>query len=79
MTNGTIEIRLIDVMGGSSLDQQMWTVQSIKGAGAFLRAHAKFFLPLRDMGQNYFALQGARIAKFRAYAESKGFEVKVGR
>jgi hypothetical protein len=83
MTNpheGAIEIGLIDIMGGMALDHQRWIVTACdRAAGAFLRRNAKHFDPLLHMGSHWYSLSGPRIAKFRAYAESKGFQVLIGR
>lgn len=76
MTNGRIIIKKLNLLGYTA-ENQVYFIQNGGGAGTFnfLQSHRKFFDQSLFMGQVYNALVAPRIAKFKEYAESKGFEV----
>jgi hypothetical protein len=79
MTKGRIEIRKLDLMGFTP-ETQVYFIQNGGGAGSvdtfhFLQAHRKYFDHNLFMGRTYNALVASRVAKFKEYATSKGFEV----
>lgn len=75
-----IKVKKVNLMGYTP-ETQMWIVQNGGGPKvfAFLEAHRKHFLNLlAGAGFAQLGLQAHRVEKFKAYAESKGFEVEVG-
>lgn len=76
---GTIEIKKLNLMGYTP-ETQVWVIQNAGGQDTFhfLQRHAKHFDHSLFCGQTYNTLPASRIEKFRAYAESKGFEVRTG-
>ncbi len=74
--NGQIELLKLDLMGYTP-DTQVFFVMNAGGQGTFkfLQDHAKFFVRSLYCGKIYHSLEAKRIAKFKAYCESKGFEV----
>lgn len=78
-TKGKIIVSKLDLMGFTP-ETQVYFIQNGGGAGVyeFLTAHSKFFDKSLMMGRTYNALVAGRVAKFKAYAESKGFQVVEG-
>lgn len=76
MTNGKILVSKLNLMGYTP-ETQVYFIQNGGGRGVyeFLTSHAKCFDKSLFMGRTYNALVAGRIAKFKAYAEAKGFEV----
>jgi hypothetical protein len=79
MANGKITIKKLNLLGYTP-ENQVYFIQNGGGAGSvntfhFLQANRKHFDHSLFMGQTYNALEAPRIAKFKEYAESKGFEV----
>jgi hypothetical protein len=76
---GRIVIRKLDLMGYTP-ETQVYFIQNGGGAATFdfLQSHRKHFVPSLMMGRVYNSLVAGRIAKFKEYAESKGFEVVFG-
>lgn len=75
----TITISKLNLMGYTP-ETQVYFIQNGGGAGVyeFLSGHSKFFDHSLFMGRTYNALVAGRVAKFKAYAESKGFQVVEG-
>jgi hypothetical protein len=71
MTNGTIQIEALNLMGYTP-ETQMWFISNGGGKETtkFLTSHQKHFDRVQHMGRCYNGLRGPRIEKFRAYAVS---------
>lgn len=79
---GSIEIRKPNLMGFTP-KTQVYYITNAGGKGSlevskFLQSHRKLFQLSLFCGQIYYSLSAARIEKFRAYAQGRGFEVRSG-
>lgn len=79
MTSGKIIVSKLNLMGFTP-ETQVYYIQNGGGRGVyeFLTSHTKFFDKSLFMGRTYNSLPAKRVAKFKEYAVSKGFEIVEG-
>ena len=72
MIKGRLQISKVNLMGYTA-ETQMYYVQNKSGANTanFLKSIAKFL----DLTSQGYIIVAGRLPKFKAYCESKGFEV----
>ena len=75
----TIVISKMNLMGFTA-DTQVYYIENGGGIGVyeFLSSHRKYFDHSLMMGRAYNTLIAGRVAKFKEYAKSKGFEIVEG-
>lgn len=72
MTNGTIQISKVNLMGYTA-ETQMYYVQNKNGVATFnfLKSIAKFL----DLTSQGYIINARRLPTFKRYCESNGFQV----